>query len=250
MRDVPTALHPATEALTSADPVVRTRGRQGRGASLAVSCALLGTEFLGGTILALSPGQNGLDSWGFSVFSSRLQDVFLRAVSDLGLAPVTAGFALAAAAWIWRRDRRRTLACLAGPALAIGLAELLKLVVGRRFDGALCWPSGTAAAVAAVATAIVLVTRGRVRVVAIVVGSAVVMLEVVALVAFRWHYLSDALGGVVLGIGCILFVDAVLHRLHGRRRRSHRPRRTAPPQVPVMIHLHHSPGPPPARKRP
>jgi membrane-associated phospholipid phosphatase len=68
-------------------------------------------------------------------------------------------------------------------------------------------------------TAIVLVTRGRARLAAIVIGSAAVLFEAVALVAFRWHYLTDALGGIVLGVGCVLFVDAVLHRLARARRR-------------------------------
>ena len=148
-----------------------------------------------------------------------LQSAFLRALTDLGLAPVTAGVALVAGASIWRRDRRRALACLAGPGLAVGLAELLKIMVGRRFEHALCWPSGTTAAVTAVVTVVVLVTRGAGRAAAVVIGSAVVILEAVALVAFRWHYLSDVLGGVVLGVGSVLLVDALFHRLRRPARR-------------------------------
>jgi membrane-associated phospholipid phosphatase len=223
MYDVTTILDPPGETPTSAPGVVAPPAPRPKGASLSVACALLGAVLLGGAVLALEPGQNAVDSWGFSVFPDVLQNAFLRAMSDLGLAPVTAGVSLVAGALVWRRDRLRTLACLAGPGLAVGMAELLKILVGRRFEGALCWPSGTTAAVTAVVTGVVLVTRGSGRLVAIVVGVPVVVFEVVALVAFRWHYLTDALGGVVLGVGCVLFVDAVLHRIRVPRRRS-RPR--------------------------
>ena len=124
---------------------------------------------------------------------------------------MTAGVAVLAGLIVWRHDRLRTLACLVGPGLAVVLAEVLKIIVGRRLLGTLCWPSGSAAAVAAMVTAVVLVVRGTARRLALVVGSAVVVLEVIALVAYRSHYPSDALGGVLVGVGSVLLVDAVLH---------------------------------------
>ncbi len=232
MRDLTTTLDPPAEPPMSADRPVRTEGRRAPGASLTLACSLLGTVLLGGAILALAPGQNALDSWGFSVFPDDLQNVFLRALSDLGLAPVTGGVALVAAAVVWRRDSRRSIACLVGPALAVALAEVLKVVVARRFEGVLCWPSGNATEVTAVVTAVVLVTRGKGRAVAVVLGTAVVVFEVIALVAFRWHYLSDALGGVDLGVACVLLVDAVTHRLPLRPRLTSG-RRRIPPRLPV-----------------
>jgi hypothetical protein len=63
---------------------------------------------------------------------------------------------------------------------------------------------------------VILATTAPGRPTAVAVGTVVMTLEVVALVSFRWHYLSDALGGVVLGVGCALFVDAVVHRLRRR----------------------------------
>ena len=187
-----------------------------------VSLLLLALTFAAGLVLALEPGRNAVDRWGFAVFSVRLQSLYLRGLSDLGIGEVTGSTAVVAALAAWRRDRRRALACLAGPALAGGLAETLKIVVGRRFEGALSWPSGTVSVVAAVATAVVLVTRSWGRVAAVVVGTAVVVANVVAVVAFRWHYLSDALGGVPTGIGCVLLVDSLLHLLSPRRRRAGR----------------------------
>jgi membrane-associated phospholipid phosphatase len=215
-----TTLDPPGEAPTRAAGRGRAPAPEPRGASLALAWVLLGTVFLGGAVLAFAPGQNVVDSWGFSAFPNVLQSGFLRAMSDLGLAPVTGGVAAVAGLLVWRRDRRRALACVAGPGLAVGMAELLKIVVGRRFEHALCWPSGTTAAVAAVASVIVLVTHGRGRAAAVIVGTAVVIFEAVVLVAFRWHYLSDALGGADLGVGCVVLVDAVFHRLRlpGRRR--------------------------------
>jgi len=221
MRDVTTALHPSAAPSTIVDHGTPTPVRATPGASLLAACLVLGTVIAGGVVLGFEPGQNAVDSWGFTVFPAVAHSAFLRALTDLGLAPVTAGVSLVAGATVWRRDRRRTLACLAGPGLAVGLAELCKIVVGRRFSNALCWPSGTAAVVAAVVTVVVLCTRGKGRVAAVVIGSAVVVLEIIALVAFRWHYLSDALGGAFLGVGSVLLVDALVHRI---RRPAHRRR--------------------------
>jgi len=104
---------------------------------------------------------------------------------------------------------------------------LLKIIVGRRFENALCWPSGTMAAVTAVVTAVILVTRGKGRALAVVIGAAAVVFEAIGLVAYRWHYLTDVLGGVVLGVACVLLADAVLHRWRRPGRR--RPRRPETP---------------------
>ena len=220
-----TTMDPAAEAPRGDDGASRIPVPPPAGAPLWVACLLLGLVFAGGAVLAFEPGQNGLDSWGFSIFPNVLQNEFLRLMSNLGRAPVTIGVSLVAGAVVWRRDRRRTLACLAGPGLAVAMAELLKLIVGRRFEGALCWPSGTTAAVTAAATAVVLVLRGKGRGAAVVVGSAV------------GHLRSRRPGVVSLA-------------LPDRRARGHRPgrglcpagRRRVPPDAP--------PGPPPGPEAP
>jgi membrane-associated phospholipid phosphatase len=86
----------------------------------------------------------------------------------------------------------------------------------------LCYPSGTAAVVTAVACAFVLVTRGPARVLAVVVGTVAVVLEAVAVVKLRWHYPTDTGAGIALGAGSVMLVDAILHRW--RRRSPLRPR--------------------------
>jgi undecaprenyl-diphosphatase len=221
MRDL-TTTGPSAGETTGAEDSAPVHRRQSS-APLLLAATVLGAVVLGGAILRLEPGENAVDSWGFTVFPQAFDSPLLSAVADLGRAAVTFGVAVVAGVVVWRGDRRRAIACPVAPALAIGLSELLKFLVGRRFEGALCWPSGTAAAVAAVITMVVLVTRGTGRAAATVVGAVVMLLEVVALVSFRWHYLSDALGGVVLGVGCALLVDGVLHWL----RRPHRRRPSA-----------------------
>jgi membrane-associated phospholipid phosphatase len=192
------------------------------GASLTVACVLLGAVVVGGLILRLAPGQNAVDSWGFTLLPGVLQSTFLKTVTELGLAPVAGLLGLTAGFLAWRRDRLRALACVAGPGLAVLLSELLKIVVGRRLEHVLCYPSGTAAVVTAVACAFVLVTRGPARVLAVVVGTVAVVLEAVAVVKLRWHYPTDTGAGIALGAGSVMLVDAILHRW--RRRSPLRPR--------------------------
>jgi membrane-associated phospholipid phosphatase len=179
---------------------------------------MLGAVIVAGIVLAFEPGQNALDSWGFSVFPGELHSRILGAVTDLGLAPVAGTVAVVCAAVAWRHDRRRAIACVVGPALAVLLTEVLKEAVGRKLEGALCYPSGTTAVVTAVVAVVVLVTKGPVRVVAFAAGAMVALAEAAAVVTLRWHYPSDALAGIVLGVGTVVLADAVLHL-----------RRTAPP---------------------
>jgi membrane-associated phospholipid phosphatase len=213
-----TTLDQPGDASMRADDERRRQNDAIAGVPLRLPAVLFAILFVGGLILRLAPGENFLDRWGFTIISARFQSGFLHAVTDLARGPVTAAVAVVAALVIVRRDRRRSLACLAGPALAVGLAELLKIIVGRRLGGSLCWPSGSAAAIAAMVTAGVLVVRGRARWAAIVVAAAIEILEVIALVAYRSHYPTDCLGGVLVGVGCVLLADAVLHRPPFQRR--------------------------------
>ncbi len=190
------------------------------GVPLSIPFVLFAIVAVGGLILAWAPGPNFLDRAGFRLIPGTIQSPWLHDVSELARGPVTAGVALAAALIIWRHDRRRAFACLIGPALALGLAELLKIVVGRRLGGTLCWPSGSTAAVAAMATICVLVARGRARWPVTAVAAVAVSLEVVALLAYRSHYPTDCAGGVLVGIGSVQLADAVLHRLRFPRRRT------------------------------
>lgn len=180
---------------------------------------MVGAVIAGGVALRFIPGQNALDTWGFSTFPPVQHSDYLSVVIFLGLLPVDAFASFLVGALAWGRDRRRALACVGGPALAVLLAQVLKVAVGRRYLGAVCFPSGTAADVAAVATALVLATRRVPRILAVLLGSALTIAEAIAIVQLRWHYPSDALGGVALGIGTVVLVDVALHRLWLRPRR-------------------------------
>ena len=117
-----------------------------------------------------------------------------------------------------RRDRWRALACLIGPPAAAVLDQfVIKPLVGRLYQGELSFASGSVTVIAAVGTAWVLAVPRRFRVAAAVVGSLSVALMIVAVIALRWHYPTDALAGIVLGVGVVLMVDSAAHSLPGRQ---------------------------------
>jgi len=94
-----------------------------------------------------------------------------------------------------------------------------KPLVGRHFEGstALSYPSGTVTAVAALAAATFLVVPGFVMPVAGLAGGVVVVAVCAAVVVLRWHYPSDALGGVCVGAGAVFAVDGFLMSISGRQ---------------------------------
>ena len=117
-----------------------------------------------------------------------------------------------------RRDRWRALACLLGPPAAAVLDQfVIKPLVGRLFQGELSFASGSVTVIAALGTAWVLAVPRRFRVAAAVVGSLGVAIMIVAVIALRWHYPTDALAGIVLGVGVVLVVDSAAHSLRERR---------------------------------
>jgi membrane-associated phospholipid phosphatase len=91
--------------------------------------------------------------------------------------------------------------------------DLAKPLVGRHLGitGAASYPSGTVAAVAALMTAAVLVTPALGRPLVAVAGTAVTAGVCAAVVVLRWHYPTDALGGVAVGVGAVLALDALAH---------------------------------------
>ena len=86
-----------------------------------------------------------------------------------------------------------------------------KPLVGRHFEGtsALSYPSGTVTAVAALAAAALLVVPRFAKPLVAVAGGAVVVAVCAAVVVLRWHYPTDALGGVCVGAGAVFAVDGL-----------------------------------------
>ncbi len=182
-----------------------------------VGALLVGWSILGGIAIAAHPEKNGIDRWGFQWIASSLHSTAYSRITDLGSPAVLAiGSALAALVCL-RRDRRRAVACVAGPLLcALAVEYAFKPLVGRHFEGVLSYPSGNVADVTAVATAWVVAVPTRVRAVFVVLAAAAVAAVCSAVIGLRWHLPTDALAGVVLGVGVVLLVDGVLHLRSGR----------------------------------
>jgi membrane-associated phospholipid phosphatase len=181
--------------------------------------------------VAIHPGPNALDRWGFRVLPYAHGSVVLVRITDLGSPVVLIAGALLAAV-VARHDRMRALACVTAPLLAALLVEYsFKPLVGRHFEGVISYPSGSTADVAALATAWAVAVPRRVRLAVIAAGVLVTVAMAVAVTGLRWHYPSDALAGAVLGIGTVLLVDGVLH-LGKVRHRSRASGATSPSSAP------------------
>ena len=175
-----------------------------------------------GAYLHLRPGLNAVDRLGFALPpASTHWWRFFRVVTRFGTWPALAVGSASAAIVAWytgRRDRWRALACLIGPPAAAALDQfVIKPLVGRLYQGELSFASGSVTVIAAVGTAWVLAVPRRFRPAAAVVGSLGVALMIVAVIALRWHYPTDALAGIVLGVGVVLMVDSAAHSLPGRK---------------------------------
>jgi membrane-associated phospholipid phosphatase len=183
---------------------------------------LVGWTLVAGAALHRYPGPNRLDTWAFSVLRPSLHSSLLVRITELGGLPVLVIGSVLAALVVAGRDRSRAVACLCGPVLAAVVVEwFLKPLVGRRYLEVLTYPSGSVTTIAAVSTAWVVAVPGRLRVAVAAVGSVLVVAMMVAAVALRWHYASDALGGAAFGVGAVLALDGVLHL--ARRSRSSAP---------------------------
>ncbi len=173
---------------------------------------LVGWSILGAIAIRSHPQPNAIDHWGFEWFMRSVDSTTLLRATDLGSEAVLAIGSILAALICLHRDRWRALACVAGPFLcAVSVEYVLKPMVGRRFEGVLSYPSGNTADVAALATAWVVAVPARLRPLLLVIGTAAVGAIVVAVIGLRWHYPTDALAGVALGVGVVLLVDGVLH---------------------------------------
>lgn len=201
-------------------PVSTSRGPAAR---LVVGCALLGLAVLGGAYFKWRPGPTAIDRLGLSAIPLGSHSRFFFAVAASG-DPLTlvVGAALACLLVV-RSDARRALGCLAGAAVAgVTTQYVLKPLVARPIGGGFSYPSGHTTGVAALATILVLIVAGYWRWVALLLGGALVGTVAVGVVALGWHYPTDALAGIAVGVGSVLAVDGLLHLWRG----GSRPRRS------------------------
>ena len=181
-------------------------------AEVAVGALLVAVALLGGAAVAVRPRANAFDRLVFTAIRPAPGSVPLTRVTDLASPAVLVAAAVVAGLVALTRDRRRAVGCILGPAAVAVLVELvLKPVVGRHYQGVLSYPSGNVADTAAVCAAWTLATPRWLRPVAAIAGSAITVAMAVAVIGLRWHYPSDALGGVLVGVGVVLGLDGALH---------------------------------------
>jgi membrane-associated phospholipid phosphatase len=106
----------------------------------------------------------------------------------------------------------RALSCLIAPIAAVLIVQTVaKPLVDRHFESpAPSYPSGTVTAVAALVTAAFLVVPWFAKPLIAVAGGVVVVAACAAVVVLRWHYPTDALGGVCVGAGALFAIDGLL----------------------------------------
>ncbi len=193
----------------------------------AIGGLMFGLSVLAAVVIAHHPEANRIDRLGFELFPRSPRSEILDRITTLGT-PVALGLAtIAAALVVVGRDRRRALACMVGIGLVALLVEYtFKPLVGRRFEGVLSYPSGNVADLTAVATAWVIAVPARFRIVTIAIGAVLTGSMVVAVIGLRWHYPSDALAGMVLGVGTLLLIDGAFHLVRPESTPSASPERT------------------------
>jgi undecaprenyl-diphosphatase len=179
---------------------------------LLVGSLLVAVSVVAAVAVAYHPEATALDRLGFDLIPRTTRSSILIKITDLGAPLVLVLATVAAALLALGHDRRRALACVAGPVMVAFLVEYtLKPLVGRQFEGVLSYPSGNVADVAAVLTAWSLAVPSRYRGATVAIGVVLTGMMVVAVVGLRWHYPSDALAGLVLGVGVVLLIDGSLH---------------------------------------
>ena len=178
-----------------------------------LGCFLLGAATLGGLVFVHRPWPNRVDGIGFRLLPADLSSRWATDVAHLGsLTVLIAGAAALCVVAAMTRNWMRALSCLSAPIAAVLIVQTVaKPLVGRHFGGSsLSYPSGTVTAVVALAAAAFLVAPRFARPLVAVAGGVVVVAVCAAVVVLRWHYPTDALGGVCVGAGTVFAVDGLL----------------------------------------
>ena len=180
------------------------------GAALLVFATAVGIFFVH------RPGENALDRFAFGELApaSSPPTGVLHLLLLAGTRDVAVGAVVVASAFVLLHDWRRAIALLAGSALAIVITQIVaKPLVGgavRGFGGH-SYPSGTVTAVAAYVAALSFAAPRRWRFEVALVGAAVIAAVSGAVIAARWHFATDALGGSLVGVGSVVTFDGLMH---------------------------------------
>jgi membrane-associated phospholipid phosphatase len=174
---------------------------------------LLGIAALAGFVFVHRPWPNRLDTLGDRLFPADPSSQWAHGFVTLGsLTVLIAGVVLVFFIGI-RRDWVRAIACTTAPLIAVLVVQdIAKPLVDRQsvVTGALSYPSGTVAAVAALATALILVVPAKARFPLTILGLIATVGTGAAVIVLRWHYPTDALGGLAVGVGSVLVIDGLL----------------------------------------
>jgi membrane-associated phospholipid phosphatase len=173
---------------------------------------LLAIATLAGIVFVRHPWPNRLDRFGFRLLPANSNSHLAHHLASLGSTTALILGVIVVFLIGIRRDWVRAVACAAAPVIAVLIVqEIAKPLVDRHIGGGLSYPSGTVAAVAAVATALTLVMPKKLRLPVAVLGLLAVLGAGAAVIVLRWHYPTDALGGIGVGVGSVLLIDALLH---------------------------------------
>lgn len=205
---------------------------------------LVGAAALAGLFFMHRPWPANVDILGFRLLPADYASAWAHDVTRLGSLPtLLVGTAIILVVGFWR-DWVRAIACASGPLLAaLVVEEAAKPLVDRHLGagGAPSYPSGTVAVVTALATASVLVVPPLLRSLTALAAVIVVAAACAAVVVLRWHFPTDAIGGVCVGAGLVLVLDGLGHLgwqwLGARRRPTARPDRPARPRPSSVGHL-------------
>ena len=182
-------------------------------AELAAGAILLAGAAVAGLVFVRRPWPNRLDAWGYRVLPANPEASWAHAFVGLGSVSALLGGVLVVFLIGVLRDWVRAVACATAPVLAVLIVQdIAKPLVDRHsvLSGGLSYPSGTVAAVAALATAFTLVMPARARLPAAMLGLVAIVGTSAAVVVLRWHYPTDALGGAAVGVGSVLVLDALM----------------------------------------
>jgi membrane-associated phospholipid phosphatase len=180
---------------------------------LTLGIGLLAAAALAGLLFARRPGANRVDAAGYFYLPSDPHSQLANDLVRLGSKPVlVVGIIFVFVVTVFR-DWVRAIACAAAPIIAVEIVEhIAKPMVGREIGaGSFTYPSGTVAAISALATAVFLVAPRLMRPAAAVAGAFAIAGTGAAVLVLRWHYPTDVIGGIWVGVGAVLFIDAVAH---------------------------------------
>jgi membrane-associated phospholipid phosphatase len=186
----------------------------GTAAELTAGAILVGLSALAGLAFVRRPWPNRLDVWGYRVLPLDASSRWAHDFAAIGSLTVLIVGVIAVFLIGVGRDWVRAIACASAPIAAVLIVQdLAKPLVGRHLGltGGSSYPSGTVAAVAALATAATLIMPRMIRPLMALVGVVAIAGASAAVIVLRWHYPTDALGGIGVGVGSVLVLDALLH---------------------------------------